>query len=236
MKRVYRLLIIILVLVSLTGCSVKRRDVVTIDKNKNVSFELTIALDDELLENILKVANSDKNMRISDEDKWNYLENAVDKYEDWTKERYSENGYKGFRLKYNKIVRLDDILMDNDIDAKYVFLSNINVRENKLFKLKDDVYTSIMQVSPPREYEALSDGESGTLDMSFTIKLPNRPISSNADNTSKDGKTLTWNINELKDVELQFRFENNTIYLYIIVIILFIIFGISLIFMIKRKN
>lgn len=236
MKRVYRLLIIILVLVSLTGCSVKRRDVVTIDKNKNVSFELTIALDDELLENILKVANSDKNMRISDEDKWNYLENAVDKYEDWTKERYSENGYKGFRLKYNKIVRLDDILMDNNIDAKYVFLSNINVRENKLFKLKDDVYTSIMQVSPPREYEALSDGESGTLDMSFTIKLPNRPISSNADNTSKDGKTLTWNINELKDVELQFRFENNTIYLYIIVIILFIIFGISLIFMIKRKN
>lgn len=50
-----------------------------------------------------------------------------------------------------------------------------------------------------------------SMDMSFKITLPDKPISNNASEVSKDGKTLTWNLLEGKDsIDFEFSLYNMT--------------------------
>ena len=72
--------------------------------------------------------------------------------------------------------------------------------------------------------------------MTFSIVLPNRSISNNADNVSKDGKTLTWNITESRNIDLKFEVKKISIIVYIILALIVIAFIVSLVFMIKRKK
>lgn len=223
MKNLKKLLLCGLVVFTLTGCMAKQQETVKIDKDKNVTFKISISMDDEMLNNILKIVNANPETDISDESKWEYLTSVADRYENWNKEKIDKDGYKGYVLTYNTKVHLDDLLMADEVNARYVFLSNPDISGSTLFKKDGDKYNSVMSVAPPDEYKSYIDGDiSKYLDMKFSIILPNKPISSNADEISKDGKTLTWKITENKNIDLSFKVEKANIIVYIITILSFV--------------
>lgn len=238
MKKLRKVLFsIFAVIILVSGCAARQYDVVKIDRDKGVYLKTTIAMDDELLENILKISSGDDSTNITDEMKWNYLDSVVEKYTDWNKEKYEQDGFKGYTITYKDKINLDDLSTTDDVDARYIYLSNNEVKDSHLFKKTNDTYKSIIKVQPPEEYEALYNSESqGSFEMTFTLILPNRAISNNADNISRDGKTLTWNVKEAKDIDVEFKVEKTNIFVYIIIVLIVIAFIVSLVFMIRRKK
>jgi len=101
MKNLKKLLLCGLVVFTLTGCMAKQQETVKIDEDKNVSFKISISMDDEMLNNILKIVNANPETDISDESKWEYLTSVADRYENWNKEKIDKDGYKGYVLTYN---------------------------------------------------------------------------------------------------------------------------------------
>jgi len=237
MKNIKKCFVLFLTIFVLTGCYSKQYETIKIDKEKNVSFKISISMDNEMIDNILKISSGSQNIEITDEDRWEYLSSVVDKYENWNKETLEENDYKGYILTYKSVLHLDDLLMNEELNGRYIFLSNEDVAGNSLFKKENDTYKSVMSVSPPEEYKTyLEDNISNYLDMKFIIELPNKPISSNADEVSKDGKRLTWNISEQKNIDFSFRIEKGNIYTYIIVFTSIVIFICFIILTFKRNK
>ena len=238
MKKLRKIMFsLIAVVILVSGCAAKQYEVVKIDRDKGVSLKTTIAMDDELLESILKISSGDESTQITDEMKWNYLDTVVEKYSDWTKEKYEQDGFKGYTITYKDKINLDDLATTEDVEARYIYMSNNEVKDSHLFKKTNDVYKSIIKVEPPEEYEALYNNESkGNFEMTFTLILPNRSINNNADNITRDGKTLTWNIKEAKDIDVEFKIEKTSIVTYIIIALIIVAFIVSLVFMLKRKK
>lgn len=81
---------------------------------------------------------------------------------------------------------------------------------------EDDTLTDNDQTSPSDDDFDLDDLTNllTNLDLSFTVKLPTAPISSNATKTENDGKTLIWTLtsSDLNSIEFEFELYN---YLYI---------------------
>lgn len=237
MKKLRKVLLsLILVILIVTGCSAKQYDVVKVDKDKNISLKSTIAMDDEMLESILKISSGDENTQVTDEMKWNYLDTVVEKYTDWDKEKYEQDGFKGYTLTYKDKINIDDLSTTEDVDARYIYLSNNEVKDSHLFKKENDVYKSIIKAQVPDEYDALYSNSDSNFEMTFTLILPNKSISNNADNVSKDGKTLTWNVKKASEIDVEFKIEKTSIVVYIIIAIIIVAFIVSIIFMIKKRK
>ena len=52
-------------------------------------------------------------------------------------------------------------------------------------------------------------GYGAVFDLTMTIDLPTKAISNNADKVSSDGRTLTWNLTEEKDIDFEFEFKKD---------------------------
>lgn len=236
MKRLNKLVLSIIIMVTiLTGCSAQEYHELKIEKDKNVTIKTTIGMDDELLDSILKLSVGNKDREITDDMRWSFLDTIVNEYDSFNKERYEKDNYKGYILTYKERITLDDITSLTSQEERYSFISNI-IKGSNMFIKNNNVYKSNIKVQVPDEYSAINNNESnGNFDMTFTLILPNSSISNNADIVSDKGRSLTWNITDSKNIDVEFTIKNTKL-LLIIVIIIGVIFIISLIFMIKRKN
>ena len=227
----------------LSGCAVKGEFNMGINSDKSISFSVTAAYDDELLEALMSMENNSENATYPDEQKWEFLESGAETEDGespeelgFTVARFDQDGFKGFT--YTKsISNIDDLTAESasfDIVQDYLEIS-----ESKLFTKDGNSYVSKITYSPITEDSSSSSIEQEII---FTLTLPSEPVSHNADSISEDGKTLTWDLSDRASagsIEFTFSFASFPIVLVVIGVIaligiiaaLLIIFGKG-----KKKN
>jgi len=173
----------------------------------------------------------------SDKERWEYLEKDDDSLkeppEGFKSEKYDKDGFKGYV--YSKEVGTIDDVTKESAKERYNILGdessddkedkddedsegssgNVDVEtllKETLFTKKGNVYKSNMTIKSEdsSSYDQYKSA-GAALDLKFVLELPNKPISNNATEVSKDGKTLTWDLTKNSDIDVEFKLGNNTL-------------------------
>ena len=81
--------------------------------------------------------------------------------------------------------------------------------ENEITIEENDVITDDDDTEGSTDLNGLGEEFAKTMDLKFLVKLPYKPLSSNASETSDDGKELIWNLSTTDSQEIKFEFELN---------------------------
>ncbi len=228
MKKVLKNLLIIIICFVVCACSVKNENTITIDKNGKFTYNVIVAFDKSLIETLIKTdiikTNKDVEKYINDNIKDNYLDG-------FTKKEYSNEEYVGNEYVY-EVDNIDNISTTSNIA---VILNKNSVVGTNMFKKKDGVYRANFLYNLNDKYNYKDVDFLNT----FTVNLPVKALSSNADQILNDGKTLVWNIKngDSKAINFQFSFDNiksSVSYGFIIIDVLII--AVFVIVLIKRKR
>ena len=105
MKKGKYLVILGLILFLTSGCEMVATYETTITKDKQVNQKIVLAVDNEMLENLLSMQNPNSNQEFTEEEKWEMLDEMLDEenqdYEGYTKERYETTDLKGYAFTKN---------------------------------------------------------------------------------------------------------------------------------------
>lgn len=225
-NRVKFLMLGVMLITLVSGCGMKTNIQLEISSDKNVDFQVVMALDDEMIDTILSMNSEDgSSSSVTDEQRWAYLKESIaESYDDAKIKKYEEGKFKGYTIsisggsidevtgKASEKVNLAGMTEGKSTDDAILFTKNgDNYVSNLTFDVKDNESLSSMS-----SYSSNMD----LYEMNLVIKLPTKAISNNADSTSKDGKTLTWDLTKgSKDIDFEFNFSgassssnNNMIY------------------------
>ena len=206
MKRSLRFITIILIVFILFGCSIKNDNNITISKDGKVDFDVLIAFDKDLLSALIKAEVIKETDNISE-----YVsDNVKDDYlYGFDKESYVDTEYVGNSYSYS----VEDINEISALGVNTVNLNNQEIVNKKIFKKEGKVYSADFV------YNLENKDNYSNVDFinTFRVNLPSRALSSNADMTMNNGKTLVWNIvnGEEKSIKFSFAFSNNRAYISI---------------------
>ena len=164
------------------------------------------------------------NMTVSESDKAKYKSNGF-KVED-----YNQDEYKG--VKISKKFKISEVSSDSEVK----------------FSLKDLEETAkpiMLQKIGNKKYKAnfvldtrTSDGQSGSgVDISYTVTLPNKPISHNAN--SVDGNTLTWTADLGEEKAINYEFSLGGISTSLIIIGIIVVAAVAIVIVVivmGKKN
>ena len=198
-------------------------------------------------ENITMGEETAEDTRLTDEEKWNILENAFDtEYFEglgYVVERYEEDNLMGYKIskEFEDIeqVTYSDLLLG--FSASITMDNGELVGENTIPNLvtkQDNIY-KISYISEVNENSANSDNSImsgvGEHNTSIILTLPNKPISHNATSVSEDGKTLTWNVSDdnFEGIEVEFSLTDNLI-IYIIAGVITLLVLIIIILVVRK--
>lgn len=172
----------------LSGCEMKQETTLTINQDKSVNIDTNIALDYELIDIMISLGESlgQKNdtKTYTKEERIEKLKESVqiDSKEDI--QIYDDGNYIDYKLSA-KVDNIDT-LVGNQTNATTKDLEEI--KNQKIFTKEGNI--TIENDEEDNQYsEAIQQGIKTNI--TFTIKLPQKAIFSNATTTSKDGKTLT---------------------------------------------
>jgi len=215
MKKGFKsLLFILFFTILLTGCSMKSDIGLEITKDKKVISTAIIAYDDEMIDALISMDAEDyeSEKEYTDEERWAFIDEQLkedSEKEDVKYEKYEENGYKGYKVSSEEI-DLDKISAAS-ASEKYDIYGEEEVEESILFIKDGNTYKSNMEakVEEDEDLESLEEysDQMSSLEMNFTITLPVKPLSNNADSVSSDGKTLTWDLSTFENKTIDFEFE-----------------------------
>lgn len=242
MKRLFKLGTLSLVVALLvTGCGMKAEYGINIAKDKTVSLEFIVAQDNEMIDAMLNMGNSDEDSdnnsnnqkTYTDEERWKYLESSneeSDDFKDFKKEKYDKDGYKGYIYKLD-LGNIDQLVADTNAKTDF---ESIN-KEAKIFSKKGDTYSINLKTSDQNSAQMEQYKDSVNFDVKLVVTLPNKAKSNNA--TSVKGNTYTWDLTKAKSIELEFVFgsSDNNIVLYVGISIL-VIGALAVLFIILNKK
>lgn len=231
-----KIILLFLVLFMLSGC-VKSTTTMKIHPSKSIDFE-SIFLVSKDVENGNVLDKIDNSKLVSN----GYNISTVD-----------EKDYKGVKLtkRYFSIDRVSDSNIDQVVISD---LLKGTMKDSKLFKVEksffkntyyaDFYYRLASEIyANGGENVDLSSDKMITLDSEmfykFILEVPYGTIQNNANEVSKDGNTLTWNLNRSQDTHIKFTFTMlNLTNIYIVAgvsILLLIVIIIIVVKVIKAK-
>lgn len=236
MKKVIKKFIMLCMIVFLTTGCLKYNVNMEVKSNKKVNLELIYAfgMDASDYEEAQKekeetecgedeYCSEDDGMSMEiDKDDYKELLKYGYKVEDY-KEKNEDKVYSG--VKITKSFDSIDDLSDDKNKVKFDFTKFLDQDEGYkdvpvMFYKDGDKYVADFMFNFASEEEG-TDTESliseeemqeliDSMDMKYTITLPQEPKSHNATEVSKDGKTLTWKLQYGKKNEVNFEFELGT--------------------------
>ena len=241
--------LLILLVISLTGC-VKFNSTMEIKKDKSMDYTVIYAFDKSLFGDQEILTNDDKKE----------LENKG-----FTVSNYVDGNMQGFKVSKN-IKNIDEVSSVNDATYDLSGLLDSNKSESKVFKFKKgflkNTYTASFKFdSSDSDLNDSTNNDTTTdddftidndtttdsdfdfsnvntaMDLSFTVKLPYKAISSNATTKNNDNKDLSWNLSSTGEDKIEFSFalyNMTNIYICVGVIILLII--IVIVSSLNKKN
>ena len=196
-----------------TGCSMKSNVGLTISKDKKVTVKMISAMDDEMIDYYLGMANGDSSegKTYTDAERWEFLESGDSSIqspgEGYTMEKYDQDGFKGYVFTL-ELGTLDD-LCTTDKNATATF-DELN-KDSKIFVKNGDKYSLNINGSSDEDIEQAKSYEEygAAFDLKFFVTLPNPAISNNATTVSDDKLTYTWDLLSAKDFQLEFKVNNS---------------------------
>ena len=229
MKNLKDYLMLLMVPFLLTGC-VNYSATMDIKKNKSMDFTLTYLMQKSLVE------GSDNDESKSELEKQGYT------VEDITDEEKDMVGYKATK----KFKNIDELSVsgEEETSASTIFedgnVEKMFVLEKGLFKnkytleFKNDASESVS--GEDSEYAEYAEYLKNSMEITFNVNLPYKPISDNATSKSEDGKNLTWNLLTTNDnIKVEFALYNLTL-IYIICAIVLVIVVLVVCFILKGKK
>ena len=236
MRKGKYLIILGLILFLTSGCEMVATYETTITKDKQVNQKIVLAVDNEMLENLLSMQNPNSNQEFTEEEKWEMLDEMLDEenqdYEGYTKERYETTDLKGYAFTKN-LGNIENLTGDT-----INFSLEDEPTENIImFTKKGNNYFTEFEAGEPFDTD---DTDQYNIDytVEYIVTLPTKAINHNATTISEDGKTLTWDLTTpINTISYEFAFANNTI-LYIIIggVAVVILLGIGIFLYLKRRK
>lgn len=208
MKKLSKIFIAICTLFLLSGC-MKYNVSMGIDKDKSMNLQVIVAIDEQSLKEMMNSTGNDS----YDDDSLSSLSDMSEGKEVFKKrgyevEDYSEGNYNGI-IATLKIKNIDNVSVEEDLK---VILSDIleeDFDDSKFFKVEKksdkNIYTAnfIYEVGESDDSDEMSNVPG--LEVKYTVKLPYKAISDNAD--SKRNNELTWNVSFNEQTDINFSFE-----------------------------
>ena len=226
LKRFVCILLMVMCLSLLTGCF---RFSTTVEVKRNGKADITIVF--------ASVDPQSDNSDDSDEDDEDMRKQLED--EGWDYEVYHDDGYSGYKITKTN-VNLKDLAkeMNSGDDSKIdVDADKLKVEKHGFrYKVSWDV-TESDGYEDSKEYGKNLSTYGGYA--KFVVKLPYKPISSNAHKVSNDGKTLTWYLFDLEQgeaVELEFSLVNWPLIIGLLVGLIVVAAAVVVIIIILRKK
>lgn len=233
-----KLILVFLGVFLLCGCEAKIDSKFTINDDKSMNIEMFMGFDDEFMDYMMDsnddesdITEEDENIEekeYTDKERLDYIRNSFKE----DHEQYNENQAKGFIYKEYQDEKYTGYIVSKEIDSidNLVGTPNFNLNElteidsKKLFEKDGNVYKAKIVVGELEDTttgdgeEDINLGQMGNLNFityTFTLKLPNKAINSNATNISEDGKTLTWDLSKGAVDTIEFEFEFPTLFTYL---------------------
>lgn len=219
MRSLKKILIVLLGILLLSGCTLKNTNDMSIDKEGKFDYSLTITLDKDTLTSIIQTEN--ENTHITDEEMLKYMENGINYtfLEGLDKEAISDDEFIGYKYTY-KVNHIDTI---SDKKTEQVNLNFYNSKEKltdlKLFKkinnkyqanftfnLNENINTTNVNNVSTKSDETINLNKINFI-IEFSITLPHKALTHNADTMTNEGKTLNWKIDVNKDKTIKFTFS-----------------------------
>lgn len=230
MKNTKRIIIILLLCISLYGCGIKNANNMVIHSDGSLEYEILVSFDREFIINAMKLSDLSSvdydDTMVTDDDMMEYIKNnatlRLPFLDGLDIQYYKDENYLGAKYFYE----VDDIDKVSTFDTSKVYLSNYTSDEKlvnqKLFNKVGYNYTAdfIFDFKNNVNYDQIDYVSK------FSIMLPDKSISNNADLVSRDGKLLTWNLDKnTNEVNFTFSLKRDKFYyvLSIVSIILIII-------------
>lgn len=242
MKKTCILIIMVITVFFLTGC-IKSEAVMTVNKNKSMYFNVTYALDNKLAD--LAELNNAYDIR-------NMFGIVVDDniltQKGYTVTDYKNDNYMGIKASKH-IYNIDSVSSDKE---KIIILNdffNQDFDDSLFFTVKKglfkNTYTAnyIYDLTGTTNYNL----DNSTIDASrlssagpeitYEVNLPYKPLSSNAQIKSEDGKQLKWNAtyNEVTNIEFSFQLVN-ALNIFILIFNAFLIASVIMLSIYKKIN
>lgn len=250
MRNLKKILIVLLGILLLSGCTLKNTNDMSIDKEGKFDYSLTITLDKDTLTSIIQTEN--ENTHITDEEMLKYMENGINYtfLEGLDKEAISDDEFIGYKYTY-KVNHIDTI---SDKKTEQVNLNFYNSKEKltdlKLFKkinnkyqanftfnLNENINTTNVNNVSTKPDETINLNKINFI-IEFSITLPHKALTHNADTMTNEGKTLNWKIDVNKDKTIKFTFSllHMELIKQITTIIGSTIFLLTIMLLIAKKN
>lgn len=220
MKRtISKVLLILIAIIVITGCTMKENLHMVISQNKNVKVSIITAMDDEMIDAMMSMedqydgSQTTEKKEYTDEERWEYLgkdENSTfTAPKNYTVKKYDKDGFKGY-IAEQDFGSIDKLSTTSATERQNI-LSDEDMFEGNLFIKNGSEYTSNMKVDLSEEDENVTSYESygAAFDLKLIIEFPKVPISHNASEVSADGKTLTWDLLKAQDIEFTFDFDKD---------------------------
>ena len=239
MRSVGKIIIIFIIILFFTGCAIKNDNTMYISDNGNMTYEIIVAFDKELLSNIININNINNNniVEITDDMMINFVQNnaimALPYLDGLKKEIFIDENYVGTKYIY-EVDNIDDISTNEKKTINLGDLkSNKKLTDEKLFSKQGYKYTAnyIFDFVEKNEIDKIEYVSS------FKVTLPRKSIINNADIVSDDGKTLIWNLNNSdKTVNFSFSLKNSNLSFILGVFSIVFIITTTIIVVINREG
>lgn len=222
MKKVLSLAIIMVMLLALlTGC-VNVNYEVTLNKDGTADVAYIYGFDKTTLEQMGTTA----------EDMTSDMKQNAEASE-YEIEAYLDDKIEGFKAKKH-VENLADISLEEAFSSQYVTDS-----EENQFKVEKKGPKTIYSQNAKIDLTSMDSSMASMVTMKYTVNLPVKVGENNASEVSKDGKTLTWNLEAGKVNEISFKASSNVLVtVAIIIVVTLIIIGVVVagITVVKKLN
>lgn len=128
--------------------------------------------------------------------------------EGWTVTDYTDGTYTGCTFK-KTYASIDEISGDKDLTLELSEISSGDFDDKQLFKKDGKKYTAHFTFNTADDLKDSGTDISSMKDyfkLSYSVELPYKSISNNADKVENGGKKLTWDIEIGKDEDIKYTF------------------------------
>ena len=224
MKNVKKILLILIGVLLLSGCTFKNTNNMSIDKEGKFDYSFTVTLDKDTLTTLIQSEN--ENAEITDEAMLKYMDNMNYPFlEGLEKTTVSDDEYIGYKYSYN-VDHIDKLSDEKTNQVNLNFYSQTQkLKDLKLFKKIDNKYqanfvfnlnneeilTKSDDITPSDDIATTTDDK---IDLNkinfiteFSVTLPYKALTHNAESMTNEGKTLNWSIDVNKNETIKFTFS-----------------------------
>lgn len=205
MKKIFKLILIIMTILTFTGCTIKNENTMEISKDGSMKYEVILSYDTETIKTLL---TAEYEKEITKEDIKDFVEQIDEpSFEGFKKEDYEDKEFIGHKYIY-EVKHIDEITSNKNEKVNIYIDTDEKLIDKKLFYKEDKLITKYIS---NMYYEVTDNTESDNSQIDYIITykvtLPYESLSNNADEIKDNGKSLTWYIEPTEKENINFSFS-----------------------------